>query len=284
MREITMQICEFIDRSERTSNLQELFGLLVRAAGDVGFDQVAYGALTYRESPHVTSHQPPAVALNYPAAWQERYFARRYHVFDPVVTHARYIPRPFAWAQLSARFELSRMQRRVLDEAADAGLKNGVSVALHGPWGRVAVVSFASQFANADSISHFNYFNLLASQFHVAFDARAQKLRGKAAETVHLSQREKECLRWTAQGKSSWDIGMILGISESTVAFHAKNAMRKLGTASRTVAVLRAIRLNLIDLPYEMNDVAPSAQLQDFGGVIRVRPFGRSGHGERARA
>jgi DNA-binding CsgD family transcriptional regulator len=239
-----MQICDFIDSSERTRNLQELFDLLVRAAGDVGFDQVAYG---------------PAVALNYPAAWQERYFARRYHEFDPVVTHARYIPRPFSWAQLAARFELSTRQRLVLDEAADAGLKNGVSVALHGPWGRVAVVSFASRFADADALPHFNYFNLLASQFHVTFDARAQKLRGTAAETVHLSQREKDCLRWTAQGKSSWDIGVILGISESTVTFHAKNAMRKLGTASRTVAVLRAIRLNLIDLPFDMNDALPCA-------------------------
>jgi LuxR family quorum-sensing system transcriptional regulator CciR len=253
-----MQVCEFIDRSERTSTLQDLFDLLVKAAADVGFDQVAYGALTYREAPLVTSHQPPAVALNYPADWQERYFDRRYHEVDPVVIHARHIPRPFAWVQLAARFELSRKQRLVLDEARDAGLKNGASVALHGPWGRVAVMSFASRFADADPMPHLNYFNLLASQFHVTFDARAQKLRGRVAECVHLSQREKDCLRWTAQGKSSWDIGMILGISENTVTFHAKNAMRKLGTASRTVAVLRAIRLDLIDLPYDMNDAAPS--------------------------
>jgi DNA-binding CsgD family transcriptional regulator len=56
-------------------------------------------------------------------------------------------------------------------------------------------------------------------------------------------------LRWTAEGKSSWDIGAILSISENTVSFHIKNAMRKLGTTSRTVAVVKAIRLNLIELP-----------------------------------
>jgi DNA-binding CsgD family transcriptional regulator len=66
---------------------------------------------------------------------------------------------------------------------------------------------------------------------------------------IQLSRRERECLAWTAQGKSSWDIGMILNISENTVNFHVKNAMRKLGTTSRTVAVVKAIRLNLIELP-----------------------------------
>jgi LuxR family transcriptional activator of conjugal transfer of Ti plasmids len=66
---------------------------------------------------------------------------------------------------------------------------------------------------------------------------------------VRLSCREKDCLLWTAQGKSSWDISMILKISENTVNFHIKNAMRKLATTSRTVAVVKAIRLNLIDIP-----------------------------------
>jgi LuxR family quorum-sensing system transcriptional regulator CciR len=74
---------------------------------------------------------------------------------------------------------------------------------------------------------------------------------------VRLSGREADCLRWTAEGKSSWDIGMILNISENTVNFHIKNAMRKFGTTSRTVAVVSAIRLNLIELPGRPNAVMP---------------------------
>ena len=42
---------------------------------------------------------------------------------------------------------------------------------------------------------------------------------------------------------------MILNISDNTVNFHIKKAMRKLGTTSRTVAVVKAIRLNLIEIP-----------------------------------
>ncbi|MGF1612009.1 MAG: LuxR C-terminal-related transcriptional regulator [Kiloniellales bacterium] len=39
---------------------------------------------------------------------------------------------------------------------------------------------------------------------------------------------------------------MILGISEFTVNFHLKKAMRKLGTSSRVLAVVKAIRYGLI--------------------------------------
>jgi LuxR family transcriptional regulator, activator of conjugal transfer of Ti plasmids len=66
-----------------------------------------------------------------------------------------------------------------------------------------------------------------------------------------LSQREKDCLIWTARGKSSCDIGTILTISPNTVNFHIKNAMKKLGTASRTVAVIKAIQYDIINVTFE---------------------------------
>ncbi|MCA1379001.1 helix-turn-helix transcriptional regulator [Bradyrhizobium sp. IC4060] len=53
-------------------------------------------------------------------------------------------------------------------------------------------------------------------------------------QEVVLSERERQCLRWVEEGKSSWAIGVILNVSENTVNFHVKNAMRKLETSSRT--------------------------------------------------
>jgi DNA-binding CsgD family transcriptional regulator len=67
----------------------------------------------------------------------------------------------------------------------------------------------------------------------------------------NLSDREKTCLNWVALGKSSWDIGTIIGLSEHTVNFHLKNAMKKLSATSRMIACLKAVRLGLIDGPPE---------------------------------
>lgn len=65
-------------------------------------------------------------------------------------------------------------------------------------------------------------------------------------ESVELSEREKACLTWVARGKSSWETGQILSISENTVNFHVKNSMRKLGVGSRALAAVKTIQLGLI--------------------------------------
>jgi len=59
----------------------------------------------------------------------------------------------------------------------------------------------------------------------------------------HLTKRELECLHWVAQGKTSWEIAQILGISERTVNFHINNSLAKSGCANRHH--LSAIYMNL---------------------------------------
>lgn len=63
-----------------------------------------------------------------------------------------------------------------------------------------------------------------------------------------LSSRELECLRWRAKGKSDWDTGQIIGISERTVKFHLENARTKLDVMNTTHAVSKALSLNLFEL------------------------------------
>ena len=63
-----------------------------------------------------------------------------------------------------------------------------------------------------------------------------------------LTDREQEVLRWLAQGKTSWDISMILGISERTVKFHVKNLLQKLDAATRAHAVAIGIHEGLMNV------------------------------------
>jgi DNA-binding CsgD family transcriptional regulator/tetratricopeptide (TPR) repeat protein len=78
-----------------------------------------------------------------------------------------------------------------------------------------------------------------------------------------LSPRERACLTWVARGKSSWCIGQILSISENTVDFHIKNAMKKLATNSRAAATAKSIQLGLIEPPCDR----PTAGAQGYGGA-----------------
>lgn len=70
---------------------------------------------------------------------------------------------------------------------------------------------------------------------------------GHSLDTVSLTQRESECLTWTANGKTSWEISVILGVSESTATFHLRNAGVKLKASNRAHAVAKALHLGLIE-------------------------------------
>jgi DNA-binding CsgD family transcriptional regulator len=49
-------------------------------------------------------------------------------------------------------------------------------------------------------------------------------------------------LEWIATGKSDWQIGQILDISNKTVNYHAENLKRKYGVATRIQVVVAALR------------------------------------------
>jgi DNA-binding NarL/FixJ family response regulator len=57
---------------------------------------------------------------------------------------------------------------------------------------------------------------------------------------IGLNDREAECLTWSARGKTSSEIGTILGIAKRSVDFHIDNACRKLNVATRTEAAVKA--------------------------------------------
>ncbi|QBF32525.1 LuxR C-terminal-related transcriptional regulator [Thalassococcus sp. S3] len=68
--------------------------------------------------------------------------------------------------------------------------------------------------------------------------------RKQARETpeTDLTIREHECLRLTAQGFSTQEIGDALGLKPRTAKFHVENMMRKLGARTRAQAVGNAVR------------------------------------------
>ncbi|PZM13094.1 helix-turn-helix transcriptional regulator [Rhizobium tubonense] len=86
----------------------------------------------------------------------------------------------------------------------------------------------------------------LASLFHAAM-IDADRPRAVSDDELRLiTPREREVLRWSAAGKSYWEIAIILGISERTVRFFMSNAREKLNVVSNTQAVAEAVWRGLI--------------------------------------
>lgn len=241
-----MSILEFIDHSNRATSPFELFNRLVEAAAPIGFDFIAYASLEGMGRAGREGASGPAILLNFPAAWEKHYRANEYHRIDPVFQYAQLAGRPFFWEELPRLMALSPDQKRLLEESMAAGMTGGACVPLYGPRGSVALISFAASRAQPQTAACLGQLNALAGQFHLAY-MRFAPADAAPDPAPQITRRERECLRWVARGKSSADIAAILGISENTVNFHIKKLLCKLEVHSRTVAVLRAQNMGLLD-------------------------------------
>lgn len=62
------------------------------------------------------------------------------------------------------------------------------------------------------------------------------------------TQRQLEILSLVKEGYANKQIGIVFGISESTVKNHVRRVMERLGATDRTSAVIQAIRQGFLSL------------------------------------
>ncbi|MGX8009739.1 LuxR family transcriptional regulator [Mesorhizobium sp. ORM8.1] len=242
MERLAIEFGRFLDRTDGVVQPKRLFDLLSDFSSSFDCPWISYGAPEFRNSSSDRVGCDPAIMLNYPHEWQERYFKMGYDQIDPVIKNGRKRASAFRWSEIYNDAGTTEAERRVLDEAAKFGLKSGITIPLHGPNTDFALMSFAQK--SHHRIKNITIIYLQFAALH--FLERWGKM-GNTKNAPGLSPREMECLQWAARGKSSWETGVILNVSLNTVNFHIKNAMRKLDCTNRTVAAIRAIDLGIIE-------------------------------------
>ena len=233
--------CELIEQMHNAASVEELHRCGSRFAESYGFEHFIYGA-----SIPTSFVQPQTIIVSgYPQAWREHYIANGYQSIDPTVQHCARRLTPLSWADIDATVPVAQ---QMLQESRDFGLASGISLPTHGSNGEFAMFSLASHRPAPDNTAHIETVMadayLLTAHFHEAARRILSLVQLPASNA--LSAREKECLRWSAEGKTSWEISQILGISERTVVFHLQHATEKLAVTNRQHAVARAITLGLI--------------------------------------
>ncbi|RWQ78659.1 MAG: LuxR family transcriptional regulator [Mesorhizobium sp.] len=242
----TVELDQFVDQTNDAAHSEQLFDLLSAFALNFDCPWTAYRHLAPDQKFFNPVLRYPEVMLNYPAEWQERYIEFGYDKIDPIIKTSRKRAGAFRWSEVYNDTGTTEDERRVFDEAATFGLRSGISVPFHGPDGNFAIMSFAQSCDREFQNRAITYLQLAAFHFHLKITTSAKS--SGSEEVPHLSQREKECILWTARGKSSWETGKILGISVNTVNFHIKNVKHKFDTSSRTAAAIKAANFGIIQL------------------------------------
>jgi DNA-binding CsgD family transcriptional regulator len=127
--------------------------------------------------------------------------------------------------------------------------RHGISIPIREPG--VGDAMFSVNFECDDR--HWNEVRLrLVSRLHLF--AHYYHLRMKdviAAQPVtaeyDLSPREREVLRWAADGKTAWETAQLLGVSERAIRLYTENAITKLRAKTKTQAVAIAVRNRILN-------------------------------------
>jgi len=188
----------------------------------------------------------PVAVITYPPEWVKRYYEADYLGIDPVVVEGFANLLPLDWGTLNKR---PPRVRQLFGESVDFGIgRQGMTFPIRGPKGDSALFSVTSDLSDpewaAAKKTYIRDLQILAHTIH----AKALMIGGgKATDyAARLTPRERECLTWCAVGKTSEDIGTILGISEGVVRIHLQSAQHKLDCLNRTHTVAKAITLKLI--------------------------------------
>jgi DNA-binding CsgD family transcriptional regulator len=165
---------------------------------------------------------------------------------DPVMQHCRRYSMPIIWDQDTYSRE---GQGEKWEEQARFGYRHGIAMALHLPEGRHFVLGVDRDQPLPPDPAEVTRLVADLQLFAVHAQDAAQRILTPAIAAPgapSLTPRELEALRWTMEGKTAWEVGNVLGISERTAALHVNNATHKLGCVNKHQAVLKALRLGLI--------------------------------------
>ena len=222
-------------------SLDELEQRLKSVSKSLGFRRYAYWMT------HPPEGWENGVFNTYPAGWKARYAEMDYKNLDPTLAEAARTNLPLRWDHLRSANTQSKPLRRFFEEANDFGISAGITLPIHGPSAGMATLNFSDP-VSADVCEvvwqeRYSDLIVIGNFLH----SQVLELAGDVANhDIHLTQRERQVLLWTAEGKTAWEIGQILTISDQTVLFHLKNVMRKFGVYSKHHAVVLALRKGLI--------------------------------------
>lgn len=218
---------------------QELFERVSNIATAMGFEYCAYGV----RMPIPISRPPFALFNNYSVEWQKHYQEREFLMVDPTVQHGLKSTRPLVWTP-----EVFGNTPELWEEARAHGLRFGWAQSARDANGAIGMLTLARSVGQLEPI------DLVENQFKMVWLSQmthagmAQLLLPKMIpeSLVVMTAREREVLRWTAEGKTAFEVGQILSVSERTVNFHINNVVHKLGASNKIQAAVKAASLGML--------------------------------------
>jgi len=199
----------------------------------------------HRTDPRLIDVSKCFINVSYPLEWCEVYIEKEFDKVDPIVLESSTRQGIQYWSDTYKKYENAEI---FMHYARDFFLTEGYSYGVTSLNGQQrSLFSFSGKNVKRHPRTEL-ILDYAVPHLSQAFNRIVEYSKEKKPLSVPLSSRETEVLKWVKDGKSTWEISVILSISNNTVKFHLKNIMQKLQAVTRTQAVASALQFGIIHL------------------------------------
>ena len=227
-----------------------------------GFQRVNYGFTRFRHLKTIGDPDDALFLSTCDSDYVKRYFRGGFYAKTPVFRWAEHHSGACTWAWVKDAFEAGRLsaeESEAVRQNAAMAVTAGISVSFpatsarsKGALGLIADPGLTHADVERIFSTRREEILAIAHMMHLAILHLPHLSRSRA-----LSPRQRESLEWVADGKTTQDVALLMGVSPAMVEKHLRLARDALAVETTAQAVAKAALLNMIF--QRLPDVAQAA-------------------------
>lgn len=240
-----------LNRIAASASIDEAWELATAYFARLGFKRANYGFTRFKHLKTIGDPDDALFLTTCDADFVKRYFQGGFFSKTPVFRWAERNSGICSWTWVKEAFEAGRLSAEEAD-AVRQNAVNGITVGLSVSFPEVSSRSKGALGLIADpGMNHGEVDAILsarreeilavANMMHLTIVHLPQLSRHRA-----LSPRQREALEWVADGKTTQDVALLMGVSPAMVEKHLRLAREALAVETTAQAVAKGALLNMI--------------------------------------
>lgn len=216
-----------------------------------GFSRANYGFTRFKSDRSIGDPDDALFLTTSDAAYVQRYFRNNFYARTPVFRWAERNSGSCTWSWVKAAYEAGTLtpdEAETVRQNLASGIVAGISVSFpanstraKGALGLIADPGLDHAAVEKIYAAHRIELEVLAHMMHLKLIQLPYSARRRA-----LTSRQREALEWVADGKTSQDVALLMGVSAAMVEKHLRLARESLDVDTTAQAVAKAALMNRI--------------------------------------
>jgi LuxR family transcriptional regulator len=244
-------ILPLLNQIAAAPSIDEAWALATSHFAGLGFARVNYGFTRFRHLKTIGDPDDALFLSTCDADYVQRYFRGGFYAKTPLFRWAERTSGACTWTWVKEAFEAGRLSAEEADavrQNAAMGVTAGISVSFpqasyrsKGAMGLIADTGLSHADVDAIFATRREEVLAVANMMHLTIVHLPQLSRHRA-----LSPRQCEALEWVADGKTTTDVALLMGVSPAMVEKHLRLAREALAVETTAQAVAKGALLNMI--------------------------------------